>query len=337
MTAGLEATPTERGAAPAVTRRRGAPADLAVVLVSYNQDRWLRACLTSLFAHAGRCSLDVVVVANGDDGTAEFAAEFPDVRFLRCENRGFAHANNHAIVTCDARHVLLLNVDTAFVSGTLESLVRLLDDRPEIGVLGVRQLDVDGSVAPTIRYFPSVLRALCESLGSERWPARSRFCGERELAAGAYEREQACDWVSGSFLLARRQAIAAAGLLDERFFLYSEEPDFCLRVKRCGWGVVHSPLVTIVHHGASADPGPRLTAQNAFARMQYARKHFAPWRRELFRAAIGIGYLARAGAARTPAGRVGARLALRTVVGLAEPPFGAPAARAVTTQVDGRP
>src|SRR5207244_4436829 len=132
---------------------------------------------------------------------------------------------NRGLMTCDARYVLFLNVDTEIRAGSLDELVGALDERPHVGLAGVRQLTPDGSVFPTIRRFPNAVRALGEALGSESFPLRSSWLGERELDLARYERETLCDWTSGSFMIVRREALEAAGYMDERFFLYREEPD----------------------------------------------------------------------------------------------------------------
>ena len=113
-----------------------------------------------------------------------------------------------------------------------------------------------------MRLFPSASRALGDSLGLERFPRRPDWLGERELRLERYDHEFEGDWTIGSFLLVRREAFDAVGGFDERFFLYSEEVDLCLRVRRAGWKVVHSPAVTILHHGNSDRPAdPRLQTQ----------------------------------------------------------------------------
>src|SRR5829696_8432658 len=104
--------------------------DLTIILVSHNGERWLRPCLESVFEHAGDCNIDVVVVNNADDRTAEVVRDFPAVRLIRCENRGFAHANNRALLTSTARYALFLNVDTEVLDGTFGELVEALDARP---------------------------------------------------------------------------------------------------------------------------------------------------------------------------------------------------------------
>src|SRR5262249_34970010 len=156
---------------------------------------WLGANLRSVYEHAGSASVDVVVVDNASrDGTAEVVArEFPEARTVRCENHGFPHANNRALMTVDARYVLFLNPDTEVLDGDFGDLLAELDERPGIGLVGVRQVGPDGSLHPTIRRFPSALRAWGEAFASERLPVRPRWLGERELDMDVYAHDTPCD------------------------------------------------------------------------------------------------------------------------------------------------
>jgi GT2 family glycosyltransferase len=318
----------------------GEDADLAIVIISTNEAHWLTPCLSTVFAHAGTARLDVIVVDNlSTDGTRELVeAEFPQARVVTCPNRGFAHANNRGVETTTARYALFLNPDTEIVEGTFGELVDAMDARPEVGLAGVRQLTGEGELFPTVRRFPNAGRALADAMRVERWPARpSWIAGERETDLSRYTDEMACDWTSGSFMLARREALLSAGLMDERFFIYSEEPDLCLRMKRAGWDVRHLPTMTIVHHAGKGGLRPKMIAQDAYARRQYAAKHFAPPHRALYLAALGLRHVLRA----APYGhgtaadqrRAAARQALRTLSGHAQPPFGAPP----QTAIDRRP
>jgi GT2 family glycosyltransferase len=314
-------------------------ADITVVIVSFNDGHWLEACLMSVFARAGAVALDVAIVDNGTDGAHRLVeARFPAVRVLRTENRGFAHANNRAAMTGTGRYVLFLNPDTELRQGSLADLVAALDERPDVGLVGVRQVTADGTLWPTMRYFPGFTRALGDAFACERWSRRPRWAGERELDLSLYERETECDWVSGSFMLARREALMSGGLFDERFFLYSEEPDLCLRMKRAGWSIRHLPSMTIVHHAAKGGTRPKMVAQEAFSRRQYAQKHFAAPRRIAYLAAVGSGHLVRAALHNPevrPDSHRAARLALRTLIGREGPPFRIPPRTALTASGDG--
>jgi GT2 family glycosyltransferase len=311
--------------------------DLAIVIVSTNEARWLPPCLSTVREHAGSIELDVVVADNeSTDGTPELVErDFPWARVVTCPNRGFSHANNRGVMTTDARYVLFLNPDTEIVEGTFEDLVRALDERPDVGAVGVRQVTADGVLFPTVRRFPNALRLLGDALGVERLPRRPHWLGERELDLARYEQEIPCDWTSGSFLLVRREALESAGYLDERFFIFSEETDLCLRIKRAGWDVRHLPTMTIVHHAEKAGINPKLTAQDAFTRLQYARKNYSPAHRAVYVGVLVARYVARllpVGAHGRPRAEA-ARRALRVVFRRDEPPFGPPPEQAVARRV----
>jgi N-acetylglucosaminyl-diphospho-decaprenol L-rhamnosyltransferase len=310
--------------------------DLAIIIVSTNEARWLTPCLSTIFEHRGNLDLDVVVVDNESaDGTRELVErDFPWARVVPSTNHGFSHANNRGLITTDARYVLFLNPDTEILSGTFEGLVRALDARPEVGLVGARQLTADGALFPTIRRFPNALRLLGDALGAERLPHRPGWLGERELDLARYDTELECDWTSGSFLLARREALESAGYLDERFFIYSEETDLCLRIKRAGWEIRHLPDMTILHHAEKAGINPKMIAQDVFTRMQYSRKHFSPAHRGLYLGILGLRYVARG----IPFGSSGrersaaARRALRMLFKLDAPPFGEPPRQSVAAR-----
>jgi len=303
---------------------------LSVIIVSHNSARWLAACLSSVYARSGNVDVDVVVVDSGSsDDTVEFVGrEFPDVRVVTTENRGFASANNRGLEDADAEWVLFLNPDTRILSGTLEELVSLLRARPTVGLAGVRQIDENGVMDPTMRRFPNAVRSLSVSLGAERLPFHASWLGERELDGTLYDRETTCDWTVGSFMLARKAAIDDVGDMDERFFLYCEETDFCLRLRQAGWEVVHFPQMTILHQSSTTASDERLSRQMAFARRQYMGKHFGRAHRLAGTLALGIGYAIRSIApGRGPdhhRRRASARSALTTLLGLAPPPFGYP-------------
>ena len=300
---------------------------LAVIIVSANSASWLPQCLTTLFDHAGDVDLEVVVVASGctDETIPLVRQEFPAARTISCVNRGFAYANNQALRTIDADWVLFLNPDTEILEGSLSDLVAEVRRRPTLGLVGVRQLTPEGDVFPTIRRFPNAIRSLFEALGSERFPVRASWLGERELDLTAYDHDVACDWTTGAFMLVRRDALRSAGFFDERFFLYCEETDLCLRIKQAGWEIRHLPHFTILHHAKKGGWNPRLEAQAAFAKRQYFHKHFSPAHRLTAIAALALGYTVRAGLGNESTGRrQSSRAALTTLLGIRPPPFGAP-------------
>jgi GT2 family glycosyltransferase len=193
----------------------------------------------------------------------------------------------------------------------------------------------EGRLDTTIRYFPSPLRALGDALSAERVHRRPRWLGEREIDPSAYENETKCDWVSGSFMLARREALESAGCFDERFFMYSDETDLCRRIKMAGWEIRHLPQMTILHHDRKAGVKPHIESLGAVTRIMYARKHFSPGQRVLYAGAVMLRHVLRAVVAGS--GDIGRqkRLANREVVatllGRRPVPFGPPSPVSVRT------
>ena len=324
--------------------------DLAVVIVSWGSAQWMPACLRTLHEHAGELDLEVIVVDN-DPRTdiSDVVAEFPSTRIVAAENRGFGAGNNVGVRESDARYVLFLNPDTEIRSGTLEDMIRRLDERPAVGLVGIRQVLPSGQLIETARHFPSALRALADALRVENLPIRELSLGQRVLGRSKYDSEFQCDWTTGSFMIVRREALLAAGTFDERFFLYSEEADLSLRIRRAGWEIWHFPHMEILHYANKAGVDPQLEAQQAYSRWQYARKHFSLPRRAAFLGALALRYglrgaLAPLSGANAEKWRETARLALPIVLGRGEPPFAAPPEIAVTPSSgkaadaeDGRP
>jgi N-acetylglucosaminyl-diphospho-decaprenol L-rhamnosyltransferase len=309
--------------------------DLSIVIVSTNEAHWLEACLRTVYEHAGGASLDVVVVDNeSSDGTAAVVEEgFPQARIVRCANRGFAHGNNRALETCESRYMLCLNPDTEIVSGSFGELVEMLDARPDIGLVGVKQLDGDGELYPTVRRFPNAGRAFAEAFIPEGLAGRPSSIGERHTDLATYDGEIECDWTTGAYMLIRREALLGSGLMDERLFLYGDEPDLCIRIKRSGWRIIHSPRMTIVHHAGKAGIKPKLVAQDVFARRVYAEKYFSAPHRYAYLSAVAARHATRALLPRRMGGgperRAASKRALSTLLGRREPPFGPPPATSV--------
>ena len=229
--------------------------------------------------------------------------------------------------------MLLLNPDTEILEGHVRRPHRPTRFTPGSWVVGCRQLTSDGQLFPTIRRFPNAIRSLFEAAGSERFPFRAAWLGERELDLSAYEREVACDWTSGSFMLVRREALQSAGFMDERFFLYCEETDLCLRIKQAGWEIRHLPYLEILHHANKEGWSQRLDAQAAFSKRQYIEKHLSPMHQLAAKGALILGYTLRSVLGRDDAGRQeSSRAALATLLGLRPPPFGEPPRVAVAPE-----
>jgi N-acetylglucosaminyl-diphospho-decaprenol L-rhamnosyltransferase len=315
--------------------------DVSVIVVTHQgRDLALRV-LQIARAATGPIDVEWIVVDSGSsDGTPDaIERELPDVAVLRRPNIGFAAGNNVALRAARGRYLLLLNPDVEIVDGTLAQLVAAMDERPEVGIGSAITHYPDGQLQASIRRFPSPARQLGEALMLTRLPPFAHL-QEDELREDVYDSEQSADWLSGSFLLARREAVEQAGGFDERFFLFSEETDWCLRVRAAGWDIRHFPTMRLTHHTGRTER-PDLFAQNSYSKVLYARKHFRLGRRVAFRAALALRHGLRWAAFVLPAlrrselrERVAAeRLALLVVLGAVGPRYRPYAERAVTDVV----
>lgn len=229
--------------------------DLSIVIVSWNVRDLLRRCLASISALRSPL-IEIIVVDNGStDGSAAMVRdEFPTVNLVVSErNLGYPGGNNVGLRMAHGRYVMILNPDTEVCAGALAALVAYADAHPDVGVVGPQLLNPDGSVQSSRRRFPTFATALFESTWLQ--PLAPRRLLERYYVLDQPDDVMLdVDWVDGAALMARREAVEQVGLLDEGFFMYSEELDWCRRFRQAGWRVVYLPEAKIIHHrGKSSD------------------------------------------------------------------------------------
>jgi GT2 family glycosyltransferase len=253
---------------------------LAIVIVNFNAREHLANCLASLTAAPPSTSHEVVVVdnASADGSVASVRAHWPAV--IVCEqpeNRGFAAANNAGIRATAGELVLLLNNDTLVPPGAIDALVDRLDANPAVAVAGPRL--VDGAGHPELSFGPMI-----SPLGELRQKTVTALhaAGVPPIASWvdrATRREQDVDWVSGACLLVRRTAAEEAGLLDERYFLYTEDVDFCAAVRARGHRILFTPVAEVVHLRGRSRASAPAASNAAYRRSQIAfyRKHHPGW------------------------------------------------------------
>jgi len=244
--------------------------DLTISIVNYNTKDLLRSCLNSVYGSIKGIEFEVIIVDNNStDGSVEMLKkEFPGVNLIENkENAGFAKANNQALKRSRGKFFLLLNSDTKVLSRSIEEMVEFMQLHPEVGVVGCEQIRPDGSVQPTINValnmWTNLWLIFLRLFQVKRLVANSRgvsfmvncLKGILGKTVNSYlnhyldKREPyEVDWVSGVCLLARRKAVNEVGLLDENFFMYSEDVDWCLRMKQKGWKIYFLPKNKIIHY-----------------------------------------------------------------------------------------
>jgi len=271
---------------------------LSVVLVNWNTRGLLRQCLQSVYSSAGQdADMEVLVVDNGSsDGSAEMVrSDFPRATLMQsAENLGFARANNLGIRESSGDYLLLLNSDTEVVGDAIPRLLAFADRNPGVGMVGPMLLNPDGTVQSSRRRFPTVATAFLESTILERWFPQSPTLQRFYVLDRGDDETQQVDWLVGAALLARREAVAQAGPLDEGYFMYSEELDWGRAFARAGWKVVYLPEAKVVHFGGQSSDQDLLRRHLRFqySKGRYFQKHHGPLPAQLIRVAILLNYLA---------------------------------------------
>lgn len=252
------------------------PVDLAIVIVSYNTRDMLRDCLRSIGPALDGLSAQVFVVDNNSsDGSPQMVAEeYPSVDLtVNATNAGFAAANNQALARATARYVLLLNPDTEAEPGSLRTMVEFLDAHPEAGACGPMLLNTDGSLQKSGARFPTLWSEFAGHAGiwrlAPRWHDLKLRWGRDDFTHVAE-----VDHVSGACLMVRSDVMARVGPLDERFFMFYEEVEWCLRIKRAGWKVYYVPDARVTHHwmGSVRHASKAMTAQLFRSQLLYHTK-----------------------------------------------------------------
>ena len=231
---------------------------------------------------------EIIVVDNAStDGSAEMVrAEFPQVRLVvNAENRGFTAANNQGLALSQGRFLLLLNPDTEVMDDALATMVHYMADHPDVGALGPQLRYPDGNLQSSRRRFPTLATALLESTVLQQWWTNNRILRSYYMADTPDDAIQPVDWVVGACFLVRRDAYDQVGGLDEGFFMYSEELDWCRRIKDAGWAVVYLPTATVIHHeGKSSEqvvPARHIYFQSS--KVRYFRRHHGSLQAEFLR------------------------------------------------------
>jgi GT2 family glycosyltransferase len=224
--------------------------DLEVVIVSHGAEALLRRCLRSLAEHPACDTMRVTVVDSGStDSTPDMVErEFPDVRLIRRENIGFSAANNVVLREDEAAAVLLLNPDTEVYAGTLDAALKRLRAEERIGMVGCKLVTESGELDHACkRSFPTPLGALAHFTGVGRNGDASGALSQYRATHLGDDEPGEVDAVNGAFMLCRAEAVREVGLLDEGYWLYMEDLDWCRRFWQAGWKVFYEPAGVALH------------------------------------------------------------------------------------------
>jgi GT2 family glycosyltransferase len=249
--------------------------EISVIIVSWNARELLRGCLDSIRTTGNSLIQEIIVVDNAStDESPEMVAEnFPEVTLIRCkENLGFARGNNLGIARASGSWLALVNSDVVVHPGSFERLVNYIDSHEKVGLVGPAVFGKDGRFQPSCRRLPTIWSAGCRSLALDSF---LNPLSERKLSQWMQGGPIEVEVLTGCFWVARREAVAEVGGLDERFFFYAEDLDWCKRFADAGWKVVFVPGATATHFGGSSSAvAPfRYSIEQLRANLTYWRKY----------------------------------------------------------------
>ena len=254
---------------------------VSVVIVSWNASDYLVRCLRSLSHEVCRFPMEIIVVDNGstDDSAVLVAELFPHVHLIRSpENLGFARASNLGAVVGRGRYLCFVNSDVEVLPDCITRLVTYCEGEPGVGMVGPRIRGGDGKLQRTCRGFPTIWNMTCRMLALDTLFPRAKAFTGYSLLHWPQDELRSVEVLSGCFWLVRQDALTTVGMLDESFFMYGEDLDWCLRFRKAGWTVVFLPEAEAVHHGgaSSANAPVRFYVEKQRADLRYWAKHHSP-------------------------------------------------------------
>lgn len=267
--------------------------DLSIIIVSWNVRELLANCLRSVLAQTGLALQVIVVDSASSDGSPELVAEqFPQVELVACqENVGFPRGNNLGLERANGRFILLLNPDTIVHGDALAKMVSYLQQHPAVGVVGPQLLNDDGSVQSSRRRFPTLRTAVFESTWLQ--PFAPKAVLDHYYVRDVEDGETAVvQWLMGACLMTRQEVVAQVGGLDEAYFMYSEELDYCRRIHEAGWQVVYYPEAQVTHlSGKSSEQAVTQRHINFNrAKLRYFRKYHGRFAATVLRLFLLVSY-----------------------------------------------
>ncbi len=271
--------------------------DLSIVIVSYNTKVLMLDCLRSVFESTREIRFEVIVVDNNskDETVDAVHAEYPSVRLIvNQENRGFSKAVNQALAVSSGRYLLMLNSDTRVLKQALDRMAACLDGEPEIGAVGCKQWTGDGQLYQSCFHFPSVHDHLRHAAFFRKLaPAWQEALAAEQAIDCA--KSQDVDWINGACLMVRTDLMKLCGGLDEGYFMYFEDVDFCQALHQRGYRVRHLADADIVHliSRSGERDRTRLNLVWEFSRIRYVERHFSPLKRFIMKMWIAVGAVVR--------------------------------------------
>ncbi len=274
--------------------------DVSIIIVNWNAQDLLAKCLRCVESTVKKTTYEIIVIDNAStDGSQEMIQrDFPQVRLIdNAVNAGFATANNQGMKISQGRYDLLLNSDAFVKDETIDEMVAFMDAHPEAGMSGCQLLYEDGRLQPSCYSFPSLSTEFYTALQLDKLFAKNREFGKYLMTYWDFNDVREVDAIMGAFMLVRKTAIAQVGMMDDSFFMYSEEMDWCFRFKKNGWKTLYNPNVQAVHlwGGSSKRMKVEMFLQLYRSKVKFFRKNYGALWAFLLKLILVFGCLLRIG------------------------------------------
>jgi len=281
--------------------------DLSIIIVSFNTEKLTRECLESVVKHTRGITYEFLVMDNASyDGSIEMlqdlSQKLPLKLIANADNIGFGAANNQGMKEAKGRYLLLLNPDTFIKDNVLGEMIKWMDENPKVGISSCALKNKDGSLQGTGGYFPNLFRVFAWMFFLEDIPYLSKlirpyhpmhpnspfYKGEE-----FFKKSQERDWLTGAYLLFRKEVLDDVGYFDRNYFMYVEEVDYAYRAKKKGWQVWFLPRWSITHYGGASGTSEFATLSEYKSLKVFYKKHYPKWQGLPLRLFLKLGALPR--------------------------------------------
>lgn len=278
---------------------------LSIIIVSFNTKEILKNCINTVIRNSRNINYEIIVIDNAsEDGSLDLlnsiSKKHPLKIIVNRKNLGFGHANNQGMKVAKGNYLLLLNSDTIIKDNLFPEIIKWMDENPKVGLCSCSLKNKDGSLQGTGGHFPTLIRViswmtiqdipLVDAIIKPFHPMKTKsfYKGNK-----FYKNEKELDWVTGAFFLLRHKTALEVGYFDEDYFMYTEEVDYCYRLKELGWKVYFLPKWEIIHLGGASGKGSSYVIDEYKGVKLFYKKHYPKWQYPILRLFLKIGALGR--------------------------------------------
>lgn len=278
---------------------------VTIIILNYNTKDLTESCIDYILKNTKLISYEIIVIDNGStDESKKMLIKLRNknkiILINNEENLGFAKGNNQGISKARGKYILLLNSDTIIDSNVINKTFAWMEEHPKVGICTCALKNKDGSIQGTGGYFPNLIRVFSWMIIQDI-PLVDRFIKpfhpmkEKSFKRGTefYKKQKQVDWVTGAYLMVRKKVIDQIGMIDEEYFMYTEETDFCYRAKKMGWQVWYLPKWSIVHLGGASGTKENAVLSEYKGVKLFYKKHYPLWQYPILRLLLKVGALGR--------------------------------------------